>query len=251
MFLVSPDSCASENCRRELAKASEQGKRIAAVCVRATDPSAAPPQVAAIQWVPTPGVLDDAFEQHVSALDALLRTDLDLLRTQMLVHERAKAWDLSGRRPSPLLRGEELRAADAWLVRADTGVEPKPTPLQRSFIEESERREGRRRRRVVIGSLAVATVAIVLMVFALIQRSTAVSQRKSASSRELAAQSLLQVDTDPELSLLLALESANVRHTPETLAALHRSLGADHLRRLLPDAGGLRSRASRGVTTAS
>jgi WD40 repeat protein len=89
---------------------------------------------------------------------------------------------------------------------------------------------------VVLLALLLA-VAVVGGVVALVQRNNARNQSEISGSRELAAQSLLQLGNDPELSLLLAIESANVRHTPETLAALRRSLAAHHLRRTLPSSG--------------
>ena len=99
------------------------------------------------------------------------------------------------------------------------------------------------RRTVRLARGAVALLALLLAVavvggvVALLQRNNALNQSKISGSRELAAQSLLQLQNDPELSLLLAIESANVRHTPETLAALRRSLAANHLRRSLPTTG--------------
>ena len=99
----------------------------------------------------------------------------------------------------------------------------------------------RRTVRLARGTVALLAlllvVAVVGGVVALVQRNNARNQSEISGSRELAAQSLLQLRNDPELSLLLAMQSANFRHTPETLAALRRSLAANHLRRSLPSSG--------------
>lgn len=105
-------------------------------------------------------------------------------------------------------------------------------------LASEEVRQHRRTVRIVrtaTAAFAVLTAAAVaLSIFALIQRGRAIDERQFSVSRELAAQSLLQLRNDPELSLLLAIESAEARHTTESLAALRRSLAASHLRRTLP-----------------
>ena len=105
-------------------------------------------------------------------------------------------------------------------------------------LASEEVRQHRRTVRIVRTATAafasLAVLAVILSIFALIQRSRAIDERQSSVSRELAAQSLLQLGNDPELSLLLAIESAETRHTTESLAALRRSMAANHLRRTLP-----------------
>lgn len=76
-------------------------------------------------------------------------------------------------------------------------------------------------------------VAVGLSIFALIQRGLAQRQATIATSRQLAAQSLLQLKNDAELSLLLAVQSAKASRTTESLAALRQSIAADHLRRTM------------------
>ena len=130
------------------------------------------------------------------------------------------------------LRNPQFRDAVAELA----------APIHGRPKDELASEEVRQHRRTVrIARAAAATfalltvLAVTLSIFALIQRSRAIDERQFSVSRELAAQSLLQLGDDPELSLLLAIESAEARHTTESLAALRRSLAASHLRRTLPD----------------
>src|SRR5207302_3152827 len=76
-----------------------------------------------------------------------------------------------------------------------------------------------------------------LAVVALVLRAQAINESQLANSRRLAADSLLQVASDPQLSLLLGVKSAQVRQTPEALDALRRALPANHLIRTLLPAG--------------
>jgi WD40 repeat protein/DNA-binding SARP family transcriptional activator len=76
-------------------------------------------------------------------------------------------------------------------------------------------------------------------------RSTAQVEAEDQSllsrSRELAAASVNNLTKDPQLSLLLALEAVNTQYTSEAESALHQSVQASHLEKILtssPDATG-------------
>jgi hypothetical protein len=132
------------------------------------------------------------FDASVTRLIEAIKTDLDWVREHTEWGLKAREWDRGDRDPSFLLSGREL------------GVD------------------------VRVGDERVV-VAIALAVLALVQRHQAVSEKQSATSGELAAQSLLQLGTDPQLSLLLADQSARAKETPAALDALRRSLPANHL----------------------
>jgi WD40 repeat protein len=72
-------------------------------------------------------------------------------------------------------------------------------------------------------------VAIALTIVALLQRQQAVDNQEQATSGELSAESLLQLNTDPQLSLLLAAQAAKTSQTAAALDALRRALPANHL----------------------
>ena len=58
-------------------------------------------------------------------------------------------------------------------------------------------------------------------------------ERGIAQSRELAAAAMAQLPSDPELSVLLALEAAKISRTEQAEHALRRSLSESHLERVL------------------
>ena len=133
------------------------------------------------------------------------------------------------------LRNPQFRDAVAELAAPIHG---RPKDELASEEVRQHRRTVRIVRMATAAFAALTACAIALSIFALIQRSRAIDERQFSVSRELAAQSLLQLRNDPELSLLLAIESAEARYTTESLAALRRSVAANHLRRTLPATAG-------------
>jgi len=79
--------------------------------------------------------------------------------------------------------------------------------------------------------LSVILVAMLALLYLVIKN-------KSVSrSRELAAYSVGQLEQDPELSLLLGIEAANVSDTSQARDALMKGLGASHLKTVLKHGG--------------
>ena len=136
---------------------------------------------------------------------------------------------------SLLLRGEDLKDAEALLVAAQ-GKEPAPTPMQARYVQASRqgrlptpaRRGGDRPvRRALAAGLGV--FAWQQRGEAVDQRAAAIEQRDLARSSALASASMSELGTDPELSLLLALEAAGIRRTPQVEEALREALKASHI----------------------
>jgi hypothetical protein len=55
---------------------------------------------------------------RAAVLATALRTDLERICEHAQIGEAALRWDARGRAEAPLLRGEELAAAKAWLATA-------------------------------------------------------------------------------------------------------------------------------------
>ena len=227
LVVVSPDSLVSDVCRQEVEHAAAQNKHLVPVVVRDVDPAQVPPAVAELNWIFAREGTDD-LEQAADAIVRAIGTDLDLIRTHTLVLTRAEAWELAGRRASPLLRGEELRRAEEWLARAAAGARPQPTELQALFIQASRRSATQRQRRALGVSIGVAALAIGLSIFALLQRSEADRQRDRARSRELAARATAESQVDPKMALRLAVDAAGFGRTDQAVEALRTALSQDH-----------------------
>jgi WD40 repeat protein len=228
IYVISPDSVASEVCSRELDHALEQHKRVVPVVWRDPDRGAVPEGAAARNWV---FLRDgDDFDAGIETLVSALETDLDHVRTHTQLGVEAEQWQNSGHDSSRLLRGSELTAAEAWLV-AGAGKSPEATQTQREFLLAS-RQAATRRQRAVIGGVTIAlAISIVLAIVALVQRSTAIHERNVSLARQLDADAQTNLDIDPELSVLLAVRAAHVQASSETAATLRHALADSMVRR--------------------
>ena len=236
---VSPDAARSKVCSEELEHARQAGKRIVPVLLRPTDPDSVPPALAALNWIDaTDGSLEGAADRIVQALD----TDLEHVKAHTRLLVRASEWDGRHQPRSLLLRGEDLKQAEALLVAAQ-GKEPAPTPVQARYVQSSRQGASRRQRAAVAIALCVALVAATLGVFAWQQRGEAIEQREVAEeqrrvaieqrdiarSGDLSSASIAELSKDPEVSLLLAIEAARIRQTDRSEDALRRALQASNI----------------------
>ena len=224
VFVISPASVSSRYCMREVGDAVETGKRIVPVDWEHVPSADLPEPIRVRNWIPAGDDLDATVERVVKALD----TDLEHLKAHTHWEMKALEWGAKERERSLLLRGAELAAAEAWLAGAEVR-DPPPTPLQREYLTAGRQAAANRQRRVATVSVSVALVSVALLVFALIQRAQAESARKTMESRAAALASQAQDTVDPERALLLAIEAAKTRATPEALFALRSALDADPL----------------------
>lgn len=235
LFVLSPDSVASQVCAQELDHALERRKRILPIVHRDVDPAAVRAEAAAINWVYLRD--QDSFEQGLQTLVKALETDLDHVRAHTRLASQAINWERSGHDRARLLRGSELQDAERWLTEA-AAKQPGPTELQAQFVQAS-REAALRRGRMLFGGVAFAlVVAIALAIVALIQRSNAIHQSQVAYSRQLDAEAQNKYSSDPELSVLLAIQAARVAPGPATREALRQALGQSHVRERYTDPKG-------------
>jgi WD40 repeat protein len=232
LFVITPEAVSSAYCENEVEYARDLQKRIVPVLREPVPDSELPAEIRDRNWIP---FTEDAdFDAGVSRLLSALDTDLEAGKAHTRWLVKALDWDKEGRDNSFLLRGSELKAADAWLAATPEDAEPAPTPLQREYLLASRTAAGRRQRTLMVGSIAVAAVSIGLLIFALISRGQAVSERVSARSQALAAESQAQLPNDPEISLILGMRSVRTKPTPQSMFALRAALDASPLELSLP-----------------
>ena len=146
---------------------------------------------------------------------------IDEKREQLRVHrqltEAARTWDELGRDPGALYRGTRLAAACEQL----SGVPL--TPLERSFLDASSaaRQGERRRRRGLVGTLAVLVVlALVAAAVAWQQNRTSDRRRVEAEARRAAAVADSMRFSDPVTAKRLSVAAWRLADTTETRSAL-------------------------------
>ena len=154
-------------------------------------------------------------------------------REDLLVHRRLTTaiaeWQEFDQSPGYLLSGGRLEHFEAWA----TGTDMMITTVEREFLvvsrtRENEQRAKRNRRRtwILVGFGAAAVLALVLAIAALYQSSLRASDAAVNHARELSAGAITNLDANPELSMLLALEALSVTPEPqrEAVEALHAAV---------------------------
>lgn len=227
VYVITPASAGSAYCAQEVDYATDLNKRIIPVLRTPVPDGDLPAEVRDRNWISFED--DDAFEPAIERLLIACDRDLDHARAHTRWGLKALEWDGAGRSRNQLLRGEGIVAIEDWLTSAGADAEPQPTELQRSYALESRRAASRRGRTLAGMSTAVAVLAVVLVVFALISRSDAVTAKTEARSQALAATANDYLDTNPAISLVLATRALRTASTPEALFALQRALDVSPL----------------------
>jgi hypothetical protein len=211
VFVISPDSIASKECKGELDHASKHNKRLVPILRREVDTSTAPDVLESHNWVFFRE--SDDFGESLDRLVQAMDTDLEWVKFHTRLLTRAVEWESRGRDSSFLLRGSDLEAAEEGQARA-TDKEPELTSLQRQYILAS-RGESTRRQRLILGAVTVGmVVAVVLRSISFWQWGVARSNEKKARmqasialSRQLLAQATVLQESQPDVSLLLNAEA--------------------------------------------
>lgn len=203
----------------------------------------------------TVDVAHEALIRGWPRLRGWIEEDRAGLREHRRITEAALEWQRLDRDESALFRGARLATALEWRARYHAEL----NDLERAFLDASaglaarERRAARRRQRLIVAGLSVALAVIagaaVVAFFqrdaardaaaraereadqrataqaeAIAGRNEAEAARSLAFSRELAASSLATIDSDAQLSLLLAIEAMRVQPTDQAVETLRRVL---------------------------
>ncbi len=179
-----------------------------------------------------------------------LRGWIDERREDLLLHRRlvegVQEWEDAERDAEYLPREGRLAQFESWAAGTDLAL----TAAEREFLAEARaaadaaaRRQTRRRRAILAGFACLAAAASVLAAFALVLRGRASDDARLSKARQLAASAEANLDVDPELSILLAIESAKTTRTHdgtvlrETEQALHDALAASRVLTTVPGIG--------------
>src|SRR5215216_4495147 len=154
IFMISPDSIASEVCKVEINRAAQNNKRIIPIVLRDVQPKDAPENIRKLNW--TFIREGDNFEEGLAKVKTAIELDLDWLEEHRRLQIRALEWHRK-KDVSLLLRGRDLRNAQ-HMFQTYTSKDPIPTDLQRKYIDHSQRAERNR---------TFAWIATVLVVIAL------------------------------------------------------------------------------------
>lgn len=172
LFLISPDSVASEVCKVEINKAAENNKRIIPIVLRDVHPKDTPQSISKLNWTFMREA--DNFEEGLAKVKTAIELDLDWLEEHRRLQVRALEWHRK-KDISLLLRGRDLRNARR-MVETATSKDPTPTDLQKAYILHSSRNERNR----TLAWIATAFTVVMLSVLTY----TAVQQSRLATANE-------------------------------------------------------------------
>ena len=141
VYLLSPASQASKFCQHELDYALSLNKRLIPILVQSTEAELIPEALRGLQYIAwKAAVAGDKLSaiDHRPLLKAL-KEDAAYYNEHKVLLTQALKWERQQRNPSILLRGYNLRHAEAWWKVAQTRSRHRPTALQSEFLQESLR----------------------------------------------------------------------------------------------------------------
>ena len=209
---------------------------------------------------PTLGLAHEALLAAWPRIQQWVDDARDDVRQQRRMAAAAGQWIENGRDLSYLLSGSRLDQASQWM--ASTRMLPghaereylaageaerervEADERERHAHEEALERRAVTRLRALVVTLGIgALVAGGLSVFALGESQRATRETRTATARGLAAAAVANLETDPERSILLALQAIDETETdgtvlPEAEEALHRAVVASRAVLTVYDEGG-------------
>ena len=202
---------------------------------------------------PTVEVAHEAMLREWDRLQGWLEAN----RSDLILHHQlnrdAAEWSTAGGDESFLLRGERLIQFESWagdsqlalsadertFLQASIARREEIAAAERERQEQKARLEGRATWRlkalvvVVVVALVLVTGLVIAAVSFAFERRLAEESQRLILLRDMTSAALANLETDPELSVLLALEAAETTFAaegyipPELEDLLHRSVQAD------------------------
>ncbi|CAN5834353.1 hypothetical protein BH23ACT4_BH23ACT4_07530 [soil metagenome] len=132
------------------------------------------------------------------------------LRLRQRLSAASREWTDSGRERGFLMTGGRLEQFSGWAEVTDLELGALQKEYLESSLKESRAQEQRssRIRRLIVGGLMVAVIVTAgLGLFALSERRISAEQARVVRAADLAAAAVSNLETDPELSILLAIEA--------------------------------------------
>jgi len=205
VFLISPDSVASEVCSVEVNHAAKYNKRIIPIVLREVPAKETNNVIRELNWIFMRK--DDDLEKALLRFKDAVELDFAWLAEHNSLMKKTLEWH-HGKTTSLLLHGFELRRVSG-VVKKSKNKEPKLTKLQERFLLESSKNE---RRRYLLWSIVSIVIAILigLTYFANQQRNLAIDNAITASQNAVIANKnadiALQNERDAKRNQLLAEE---------------------------------------------
>ncbi|MFN5857380.1 MAG: toll/interleukin-1 receptor domain-containing protein [Pseudanabaenaceae cyanobacterium] len=185
VFVISPDSIASEVCAKEILHAVRHNKRLFPIVRRdATNfevGNIAHEKIKQHNWLMFRE--QDNFESAFQTLIKTISLDLEHLHAHTRLLVRAIEWDNNGRELSFLLRGKDLELAETWLSEGGD-KDPKPTESQVTYIDISRKMEDANQKITLMHQRAFV-VGLIMFMIALVGSVGVVFLIRQSASMEI------------------------------------------------------------------
>jgi hypothetical protein len=231
IFVISPDSVASEICGMEIAHGEKFNKRFVPILYRDLGGAKPRDSITSSNWI----FFNEAekFEESFAQLLSAMTTDLEYVAEHTAMLLKAREWLREQRNDSYLLKGDQLRKAETWLAESKA-KKPEPLNLHRTFIAESlnnekEDEEHRQRRRIYM-ALRDETLRVYIRPF-LLERRQALEKQREKFRRETASNLTAEIaELDEELNGIMNFLSEGGRwHLNEPVAVKKLGPKEDYL----------------------
>jgi WD40 repeat protein len=196
IFVISPESVASEICHQEVTHAVQNQKRVVPVLFREVkDPTIQAkmhPSISAHNWVFCRET--DDFETAFTRLLETINTDFEYVQQHTRLLVRAREWEVNKWENSYLLVGEELKRAKQWLATCE-GKEPSPSSLHTYYVDVSRQRFTNQRLRLWAITIAVGVFLILSIALFLALLETNEQRQLAESARNVAEEARAEAET--------------------------------------------------------
>jgi formylglycine-generating enzyme required for sulfatase activity len=181
LFIISPDSIASDICKEELEIAVKNGKRLIPVVTHEITWEDAPPELSKLNYIFFRKTDDSntAFDSLLTAIN----TDYEWAQTHRRIQVRALEWERGAKDNAFLLRGSDLEEAER-LYSINATRDPHPTDIQREYLLKS-RQVTDRQRKIITGSLSAAVIVMLGIIVVLAYPYIAQAVAKIQTRRDL------------------------------------------------------------------
>jgi len=186
LFVISPDSLASEVCGQELELGIRNNKKLIPILHREPEKGTVMHEkLSSHNWVFLRE--QDDYDDGIAKVLESINVDLDWVRQHTRLLQRAREWEDKNRNNSFLLQGADLEEAERWLTEASAQEGREVVSLQAEYIAASRTAATKRQRTVLVGITLALVVSVVLGILALISRNEAVRQEEIAKENEAIA----------------------------------------------------------------
>ncbi len=231
IFVIGPDSLASQTCGMEIAHGEKHNKRVIPLLYRDPGQEKIRDVISSHNWI---SFNEEAkFEESLKDLLKAIDTDLEYVNLHTSLLLKAQEWMKSERSEAYVLEGEQLRESEKWLAGAE-GKKPAPTALHKKFIAESlksekEDAEQKKRRKLYV-ALRDETLRVYIRPF-LNERRLELEKRRNELIRDPATKISLEVaEIEEELNgLLNFLNTGGKWHLNEPISIKKLGASKDYL----------------------